>query len=370
MDLTREAFVRGNQTVLPTEPIPHSSVELSESHVLAPPSHVYQAYGLRLRSDRALPGVPPATDGSETDLSVRFLERWSDELPVSAEDEWIPVSAPDIGRRVGHQIWTLRASGLTYYRLRLRYVHDECFGEFVIDQTGSRVWAVWGDTVTLRDVIASLLGPVLGCVLRLRGVTCLHASVVAIGDRAVAIAGRKESGKSTLAAALARNGIAVLADDIAVLAEREARFVVQPGYRRLRLKPSSIRALYGAEDGLSPVRSFDTKRYLELTSDRQASRWRFGTEPLPLAAIYVLTRCDPSTTEPRIRAMGRAEGLIAVLANTYVDYMVSPALRAREFARLGLLTGRVPVRELQRPDGLATLPDLCALICDDSERLR
>jgi dephospho-CoA kinase len=58
----------------------------------------------------------------------------------------------------------------------------------------------------------------------LRGVVCLHASAVAIGDEAIALLGPAGSGKSTTAAAFAERGYSVLAEDVVTLDDRGDHF--------------------------------------------------------------------------------------------------------------------------------------------------
>src|SRR4029077_52896 len=98
--------------------------------------------------------------------------------------------------------------------------------EFAIDAGGKRIEVRWADSTTLENARSYLLGPVLGFLLRLRGVTCLHASAVAVDDFAVAIAGPPGSGKCTTAAAFARRGHAVLSDDVVPLLERGDSFAL------------------------------------------------------------------------------------------------------------------------------------------------
>ncbi len=50
---------------------------------------------------------------------------------------------------------------------------------FAVERQGHEVWADWPENYTLEDACTYLLGPVIGYVLRRRGVTCLHASAVA-----------------------------------------------------------------------------------------------------------------------------------------------------------------------------------------------
>ena len=77
------------------------------------------------------------------------------------------------------------------------------------------MWITCRGTATLGDVSALLTGPVLGCILRVRGLTLLHSSVVSFEGHALAMIGDVKAGKSTTAMALLRRGAAILADDVA-----------------------------------------------------------------------------------------------------------------------------------------------------------
>ena len=125
----------------------------------------------------------------------------------------------------------------------------------------------WPDSSTLEDAATYLLGPVLGFVLRLRGITCLHASAVAVGDRAIALMGPANAGKSTTAAGFSRMGFPVLADDIVALSEPDEILRVQPAYPQLRLWPESAAFLYGSADALPRLTPTWDKRALDLTQN-------------------------------------------------------------------------------------------------------
>ena len=76
--------------------------------------------------------------------------------------------------------------------LRLAYFDGT---QFWLDRGGTEVWATWPSNLQIEDAATYLLGPVLGILLRLRGVTCLHASAVAFGETAVAFVGSEGAGK-------------------------------------------------------------------------------------------------------------------------------------------------------------------------------
>ena len=214
--------------------------------------------------------------------------------------------------------------------------------EFFVDRQGRAVWATWPDSLTLEDAAIYLLGPVLGLVLRLADITCLHASAVTVGDRAIAFVGPPNAGKSTTAAAFARMDHPVLTDDIVALApNRDEIPRVLPAYPHLRLWPDSVALLYGSEEALPRLTPTWDKRALDLTQNG----YRFEQRTLPLAAIYVLAGRSPDA-EPSIQELRGRECLLTLLANTYVGYLLDAAMRAQEFEALGQLVRSVPVRRV------------------------
>ena len=125
---------------------------------------------------------------------------------------------------------------------------------------------------------------VLGLLLRLRGVTCLHASAVALADHAIAFVGSEGAGKSTTAALMARKGCAVISDDVVALVERNGSFYVYPAYPYLCLWPDSVTMVYGPDKQLPSFSPNWDKRLLSLTGNDL----RFEAQALPLGAILSL----------------------------------------------------------------------------------
>ncbi len=244
---------------------------------------------------------------------------------------------------------------------RLRYRDGT---EFFVDRKGTELWASWLDPFTLEDTATYLLGPVFGFLLRLRGVTCLHASSIAIDDRAVALIGPPGAGKSTTAAAFVRMGYPVLSEDVVALDDLGNCFMVRPGYPLIRLWPESVKTLFGSPDALPLLTPNWNKRYLDLTG----SGGGFQSEPLPLAAVYLLNPRSDDPAAPYIEAVPGQEALMSLVANTYTNYLLDQEMRAREFDLLGRLIANVPVRRITPHSDPARLPDLCRTILDDFQR--
>jgi hypothetical protein len=205
----------------------------------------------------------------------------------------------------------------------------------------------------------------MGFVLRLRGIACLHASAIAIGDSAIALLGFAGAGKSTLAAAFGCSGFSVLSDDIVALTEEEDRFLVQPGYPRVNLWPDSVGWLFGSENVLPSITPTWDKRFLRLDQ----AGYRFATEPLPLRAIYVLDERQRDLTVPVIEEVEGGVAFITLVANTYVNYLLDRDMRSREFDVLGRVLANISVRRLRLTTNPSALRDLCKLIADDTTQL-
>jgi hypothetical protein len=234
----------------------------------------------------------------------------------------------------------------------------------VVDAAGTSVWATAPEVATLEDTATYLLGPILGFVLRLRGVTCLHASAVALCDRAIAFVGAAGAGKSSTAAAFAQLGFPVLTDDVAPLKDLGERFEIEPAYPRLRLWPDSAAALFGAPDALPHITPGWDKRYLDLN----APQYRFMAKSLELGAVYVLgDRIEGDL--PCVEPLDARAALMALVAETYSNRLIEPRRRAAEFDLLARLVESVPVRRVQACADFRRMPQLCAAILADLREL-
>ncbi len=321
---------------------------------------LFSAYGLRLASSQPIPGLTPVSAASSADVTVYFgsmpagLENSSSGSPQVIFSEEGPSDA------VFPTLTASLVSGGSF--IHFRYVDGT---EFLLDRAGTRVWAVWREPLTLEDTATYLLGPVMAFVLRLRGIVCLHASAVAVEDRALALLGPGGAGKSTTAAVFARLGYAVLADDALAVLERGDFFLAQPAYPRVRLWPESVRALYGSDEALPLLTPNWEKRYLPLDENRES----FQPDPLPLAAIYILDERSEQAAEPAIETVAPQAALVSLITNSYVNYLLDKTMRSQEFDFLGRLVNRVPVRRVLPLAGPEHLPGLCRVIAEDFRSL-
>jgi hypothetical protein len=309
-------------------------------------------YGLGIVTNSLIPGVPASPVASE-DLRISFgsLPAWLQELNAAhAEACYVADYKSECGEPA---LRVFRLLDGKYYRFD--YADDT---KFLIDSSGSEIWAEWTAPLTLEDTATYLLGPVLGFVMLLRGIVCLHASAIAIDDQAIAFVGPAGAGKSTTAAAFAEHGYSVLAEDVVTLDDRGDRFLVRPGYPCIRLWPPAVKALYGSETHLPRLTPNWDKCYLDLTE-------RFQTAPLQLAAIYHLAERHHDARAPYVSPLDRSEGLMALVANTYATKLMDRQMRAREFELLTRVVGNVSVRRVTPHAEPARLSDLCDAILND-----
>jgi hypothetical protein len=309
-------------------------------------------YGLGVVANQPIPGVPSSATASE-DVFISFgsLPAWlNDVTATQVETSYIAEYKSECGEPA---LRVFRVLDGKYYRF---YYADRT--EFLVDREGTEVWARWSAPLTLEDTATYLLGPVMGFVMLLRGVVCLHASAIAVGDKAIALVGPAGSGKSTTAAAFSGRGYNVLAEDVVTLDDRGSNFFVRPGYPCIRLWPASVKALYGSETHLPKLTPNWDKCYLDLKE-------QFHAEPLPLAAIYHLGERRHDTRAPFVESLDRSEGLLSLIANTYATKLMDKQMRAREFELLTRVLNNVPLRRVTPHADPARISELCDTILND-----
>mgnify|MGYP001610238830 CR=1 FL=1 len=329
------------------------------------PPFFYEAFGLAIRANGPLPGFREVQP-RDVDLEIEWSDR-DVEAGDPLKDEILYASAGRTGD--GAPFFTVsRPHGAPNGHLRCRHFNDAGRGCFDVEPSGGRVVISAGPGVPKANLMAYLTGPVMGCVLRLRGLTCLHAAVVSIKGRAIALMGPKGSGKSTLAAALAERGYAVLTDDIAAISEDDGCIKVEPAYPRMRLWPESQQFVPGLSmDALPRVLSTMDKRYQPLTGDDSTSQWRFSTSSARLAALYALSVSSENVAQ--VTATSRARGIMVLTANTYARYLEDQSTCRRDFRVFGMVASRASVCIADGPRGLEGFRQRCARIIEHAESL-
>src|SRR5579862_1482648 len=223
-------------------------------------SHAYLLSALKLVSDIELPELMPWAGPQEAPADLVFR---LGAVPAGLD-------SPD------HMTHGFQTKGSRQY---LTVWPDEAR---VLVEDGNAVTLEPLAGVDLTEARAILMAPVQAVLWHQRGLLPLHASVVAVGGRAVALAGPSGAGKSTLAAVLAARGHDVLADDICILDTANGAEIL-PSTSRLRLWRDALDHLGIACAGLPRALSRREKYLVD------GGKWA-GPERHQLAAIVLLSR--------------------------------------------------------------------------------
>jgi hypothetical protein len=311
----------------------------------------YSAFGLSFGSNRAIPGLIASEIHIAADVEIFLGVRPANSHAHLADELYYESRDTDELGRPGFRIWRTADGDC----LRMDYIDGV---QFWIDRRGESISCTWPETLAVADAAVYLLGPVLGLVLRLRGITCLHASAVAFGDYAVGFAGRAGAGKSTTAAALGRRGHAILSDDIVAVEQRHGEFFVLPAHPYLGLWPESVEMLYGGQKKIPGFASTWDKGRLSL-SDHDL---QFQERALPLKAVFLLAERTSDPAAPLLETASSRDGLIELIGNSYGTNLLEKEMRAGEFELLGGLVAKIPAWRVHPSTDRAKLSALCDLI--------
>jgi hypothetical protein len=217
-----------------------------------------------------------------------------------------------------------------------------------------------------RYVEILFTGLVLATWLELRGVPALHASAVAVGERAAAFLAEPGSGKSSLAAALMQEGYPLLTDDVLAVGRGGGAYFGRPGYPQMRVWPEQAQRLVGHYEDLELVHPYHSKRRLPVGGEGG-----FGTfcgEPLELGCLYLPERREPEECAGgvRIEAVSAREGLMALIGHSFVVGIVEAlGLHVERLGFFSRMMGEVPVRRVIYPSGYERLPEVRRAIVED-----
>ncbi|HEY9632635.1 MAG TPA: hypothetical protein V6D14_04470 [Coleofasciculaceae cyanobacterium] len=291
---------------------------------------VYSTYGLRIKSFMPLPELLPATE----------LE-WDISIDVGSTD-CIPVEV------LGKQ-WYLKITptqAVLYLPGLVTFVVCE----------GLRILIDAAPDADEDLVRAYLVGMVMGIVLFQRGLSVLHASAVEVNGCSVAFMGNSGQGKSSLAAALQRQGYALRNDDVTPVSLNGDLAIAYPGFPQMKLSSESAAVLEYSPDLLFELNSLEHKRGYRVIDT-------FTQTPLPLRCIYLLERGDDmQVTEP----LNPSEALMELISQSWPTRLGQPG-GSHHFLQCCDLAKRVPFYRLHRTDNLSRLPDLAKFVKDHLE---
>ncbi len=322
--------------------------------------HHYRVYGLTLGANIAIPGLaaekvePRAVDIT---INIGFFPEYIQHVIAHPSAQYYL----ELGYEKEdppHLIVNELAKG--------RYFHFyyEYGVEFVFDQKATIVWGRWKAPLVREDASLYLLGPIIGFMLRLRGITCLHASGVVVDGKAFALTGPSGAGKSTLAASFVAAGYSILTDDVLPVTAINDVIYAHAGYSRLRLFPNSFEKLQELPDNLPLLAPGWDKCYLDLAADSYA----FHESSTVLKVIYIIDWSTDNAESPSIASLSGAATVPLLAANTYRNELLTPDMRKSEFVFLSQLVSKVKVKKIYPVDDIATVTQLREMLIEDFQR--
>ena len=292
-----------------------------------PATRLYRLHGLRVRSTLALPGFAVADDDA-CDVDVRL----GPSSPVPAEvprGRIVVEGGPEACRYVGAhdgRVLTLRLPGVC---------------DFVVDASLREVECRPDPATDPRFVAILVGGLVVSVVLNIAGHCVLHASAVEVDGRAIALAGPRGAGKSTLAALLCAAGARLVTDDVLRLAMDRGPVCVG-GSPQLRLRAGADWVIH--QFPTSPPSSSTVDLRTGITPPSSP------LESLPLAVV-ILPHVVREARAVELRRLRGADALVRMVGALRVPGWKDTDVMRQQFLFLGRTVGAVPVVEATLPWG-------------------
>jgi hypothetical protein len=236
-----------------------------------------------------------------------------------------------------------------------RVVFDDT-GCFDVSADGRRITWIPPVAPNLEAARIDILGRVFAVALDREGVIALHGSAVALGGVAVAFLAPKFHGKSTTATALVNAGGRLLADDLVPVTPGASPMVL-PSVPIVQLWPDSARRVAGSASPVSTDQKAPKLQVAWTGSERNA------TDPVPLAAVYLLApvRPEPTGVVRRHRVSG-IEAALALLGQAKVGTLLGAERRSELLHRMADLSNEVPVYRLEIPRDFDRIGELTSSV--------
>jgi len=297
------------------------------------PSHHYRAFGMRLRAPFLCPELTP--DEGPAEVTIR-----DGEVPAALEG----AQARGVRFEATADRFLLRVDGIARY----------------LAVGGREVILAREPGASDEDVRLFLLGSVFGALLHQRGLLPLHGSAIEVAGGAVAFVGPSGVGKSTIAAALARRGYRVMADDVTPVSLEGGAPTVLPGYPQLKIWADSAEKLGERTEELRRVRTQLEKYGLPVGE-------LYCATPVPLRRVYVLSTTN--TRELSVVELKGMEKVTALLGNTYrLSFLGEGPGRAPNFEHCAAVAERAVVSRVTRPEHPFLLEELAELLHGELSR--
>lgn len=259
--------------------------------------------------------------------------------PEQLERRWRAVTEPQRVREAvadGHSQLTVDFAAQTGYLM-----WRACCGRTLISEDGTEMLCAPEQAGPDWSAIVTAQGLPLAATLR--GLEPFHAAGVVIDGKARLLAGTPGVGKSSIAAALMRDGAQLLGDDGIAIQRSGDRLMAHPGMRSLHLRAAEESRLSADERAQVGAREDGAGGQSATGTASSAGKRRYLVEslaaPAPLGELFLLER---SRTKPVIERLERVDPF-SLLASTFTLSVRTPERLARHLDLVAAIaaTGRV-----------------------------
>lgn len=283
----------------------------------------------------------PAVAGGAEDLRIDLWHRAETGIDPPAEIEEI-----DVRERFPYRV--SRGD-------RIAAMRQPCTAAWLDRTTGHLVGAVTNADDRTHYEAGRPLETLLLVRLRDQGVSLVHASFVARGDRGALIVGQSGSGKSTLAAECLCSGFGFLGDDKIAFVRAGRHFAGHSLGSSLHVDEASLARLPQLSPAaLAPVSELDDKHRVPL--ERVFAERLRASAPI---SLLVIPRRSPDSTDTRAEPAAKRDALLALSLSTLLHL---PIARRQSLEHLAELVNAAPAVEL--PVGPPGAPQRLAEVLD------
>ncbi|OFV95347.1 MAG: hypothetical protein A3F68_12385 [Acidobacteria bacterium RIFCSPLOWO2_12_FULL_54_10] len=236
--------------------------------------------------------------------------------------------------------------------------------EFLVPPDGHRIIARFFPGASQESFLPYLaVGGLSFCLLK-QGIDPLHATAVAVNDRAVGFLGKSGYGKSSLASAFVRAGYPVLTDDLLVLRKDLDDFLAYPGPPHIKL--SGEIAVIDFREQLAGIEENPRTQKVTIPLNPQ----ELLRTTVPLKTLYLLNR--PRSVERMstitIRRLSQRRALLTLIRNSFNDWVTDTARLKLQLHSYAQVASQVPVKLLSYPRRAALLESVRDAILEDFGR--
>ncbi|MEH7884009.1 aldolase [Bacillus sp. JJ1609] len=301
--------------------------------VITETSYVYNAFGLKIKSNIELPELSLINKPIESpDIFIEVTE---------LEEYWV--------RNVRKQ------QGMVIFENNNVAFHIKATATFLI-KDGKKIIASLMQGCDKNKIRLYLLGTCMGVILMQRKVLALHGSAIAVNGKAYAFVGDSGAGKSTLASAFMNSGYKLLSDDlIPVAIINEIPYII-PSYPQQKLWGKSLQLLKIDSSKYSPLFDREDKFAIPVHSN-------YCDQSLELAGIFVIEKNDRSFIN--IETIQNLERFRSLFNQTFRSFLISRfQLMDWHFYESSRIINKTKMYRVQRPSVGFTAPELVERILE------